>query len=239
MIDPAARLLLSPVLIPQALWVISRALQLPEAAGPRTGVVGSGPPLRLRVIGDSSAAGVGVAHQDAALIGQAGKVLGDHFRVDWKLDARTGATTRSTLARLAQAHPDPADVVILVLGVNDTTRLTPVRTWRARQDALLDRIRNLYGPALIYVTGLPPIEHFPLLPQPLRGTLARHAKALETARADDLAGAPDTIPVPFDQLPEPHLIAEDGFHPSAALYTLWGKEMASRILSDWPIPGNR
>lgn len=80
--DTAARLLLSPLLAAQALWVISRALQLPEAAGPRSGVTGTGPILRLRIIGDSSAAGVGVAHQDQALAGQLASELSPHFNVN-------------------------------------------------------------------------------------------------------------------------------------------------------------
>lgn len=150
------------------------------------------------------------------------------------MTAKTGATTRSTLTRLRTAQTAPTDMVILVLGVNDTTRLIPVRTWRARQRALMARIRTLYAPRLIYITGVPPLGHFPLLPQPLRWTLGRHASALETARTADLQNQQGAIPVPFDLDPHPDLIAKDGFHPSAMLYTLWAKEMASRIISDWP-----
>lgn len=231
--DTAARVLLSPLLATQALWVISRALQLPEAAGPRAGKTGTGPPLRLRIIGDSSAAGVGVARQDDALTGQLIKELAPRFTVDWTLHAKTGATTRSTLTNLSYKTSDPADIVILVLGVNDTTRLIPVRTWRTRQHALMARIRALHTPRLIYVTGVPPLGHFPLLPQPLRWTLGRHATALDTARTADLTTQSDAIPVPFDLDPQPDLIATDGFHPSGMLFTLWAKEMASRITSDW------
>jgi len=232
--ETLARLLLSPLLAAQALWVISRALKLPEAAGPRSGRIGTGPTLRLRIIGDSSAAGVGVAHQDQALIGQLTAQLSTEYLVDWTLSAKTGATSKSTLTRLRSAPTAPADIVILVLGVNDTTRLTPVQTWRRRQRALMARIRSLHAPRLIYVTGVPPLGHFPLLPHPLRWTLGRHATALDAARTADLHSQPDAIPVPFDLAPHPDLIAEDGFHPSAALYTLWAKEMASRITSDWP-----
>lgn len=232
--DTAARVLLSPLLAAQALWVISRALQLPEAAGPRAGKTGAGPTVRLRIIGDSSAAGVGVAHQDCALIGQLITHLSSRFTLDWTLHAKTGATTRSTLTSLQHRTPDPADIVILVLGVNDTTRLIPIHRWRTRQRDLMNRIRTLHTPRLIYFTGVPPLGHFPLLPQPLRWTLGRHAQALDAARTADLIAQPDAIPVPFDVEPLPDLIAQDGFHPSATLYTLWAKEMASRIISDWP-----
>lgn len=44
--------------------------RLPEAAGARVGVSGAGQPLRVLILGDSAAAGVGVSHQDQALLGQ-------------------------------------------------------------------------------------------------------------------------------------------------------------------------
>ena len=62
-----AKLLLSPVLVAQAVVTRGRMPRLPEAAGPRQGEVGSGPLLRLLIVGDSSAAGVGVAQQRDAL----------------------------------------------------------------------------------------------------------------------------------------------------------------------------
>jgi len=30
------------------------------------------------------------------------------------------------------------------------------------------------------------------------------------------------------------MMAEDGFHPGPDIYAIWAKEMASRILYDWP-----
>jgi lysophospholipase L1-like esterase len=40
------------------------------------------------------------------------------------------------------------------------------------------------------------------------------------------------MPAAYD--PEPALMAQDGFHPSEKFYALWAKELASRIISDWP-----
>ena len=51
-----AKLLLTPVLVMQALVTRSRMPRLPEAAGPREGETGSGPLLRLLIVGDSAAA---------------------------------------------------------------------------------------------------------------------------------------------------------------------------------------
>ena len=234
MLDTALRALLSPVLIAQAMRVRRTAQSLPEAAGPREGVTGSGPPLRLAIIGDSSAAGVGVADQSQALTGNVTTLLAAQFTIHWHLDALIGATTRSTLARLSDARPQPLDVVITALGVNDVTRLIPAARWVRQQAALFDRIQTLYHPRQIYVTGMAPLGHFPLLPDPLRWTLGRHADRLERHRKPMIAARPDCTLVPFDLPLDPALMATDGFHPGPTIYAHWAKEMASRIISDWP-----
>ena len=234
MLDTIFRAILSPLLIAQALKVRHTAQSLPEADGPRSGIIGSGPPLRLAIIGDSSAAGVGVTHQTEALSGQLTQMLAQEFEVTWHLDALTGATTRSTLAHLQGATPRRVDVVIIALGVNDVTRLIPARKWVKQQQRLIDRLHILYQPKQIYFSGMAPIGNFPLLPEPLRWTLGRHANKLEEHRIAHMAKRTDSTHVPFNMPLDPTLMASDGFHPSAALYTLWAKEMASRIISDWP-----
>lgn len=236
LLDWAARALLSPLLFAQALKVRRTAQSLPEAAGPRAGVVGHGPTLHLRLIGDSSGAGVGVARQSDALIGQVVSELAPHFTVHWHLDALTGATTASTLTRLESAAPQQTDILITALGVNDVTRLIPPRIWRRQQSNLLARLRALYGPRKIYMSAIPPVGRFPLLPHPLRWTLGRQARAIETAQRTWLAAQNGVALIPFDQPLDPNMMASDGFHPSATIYSLWAKEIASRILSDWPKP---
>ena len=61
---------LAPVIIAQGLYVRRVTPRLPEPEGERSGVNGAGPPLSLLILGDSAAAGVGVATQDQALSGQ-------------------------------------------------------------------------------------------------------------------------------------------------------------------------
>lgn len=178
---------------------------------------------------------MGVADQRNALAGQLAKILAQDDTVHWLLDAFTGATTRSTLARLAtHAETQPTDVIVTALGVNDVTRQVPAWQWVRQQRALRARLTALYAPRLIYVTGMAPIEHFPLLPNPLRWALARHARKIEAALALDLKGQQRVIHVPFHIAPAADLMTQDGFHPSAKLYRLWAKKMASRITSDWP-----
>ncbi|MEO0677142.1 MAG: GDSL-type esterase/lipase family protein, partial [Pseudomonadota bacterium] len=113
-------LALSPVLVPQALWTMARASRLPEAAGPRAGRTGAGPPLRLLILGDSSAAGVGAGHQSEALSGHLTGALARDHAVTWRLEAASGATVKTTRRRIAAMEAEDCDAVLIALGVNDT-----------------------------------------------------------------------------------------------------------------------
>jgi lysophospholipase L1-like esterase len=229
--DLAARLALSPLLAVQALRVVRGAQRLPEAAGPRAGRRGRGAPLRLLILGDSSAAGVGVADQAEALSGRLVALLAREHEVRWRLDAKTGATTASTLKRLARIDPWPCDVAVIALGVNDATRLVPVRRWCAQQSALLDMLQARHTPRRTFVSGVPPLGDFPLLPQPLRWTLGRQARSLDAALAGLAASREGVVHVPFSLALDPGLMAADGFHPGAPLYRRWAEELAPRIIA--------
>ena len=106
----AAKLMLSPVLVAQAITTRARLPRLPEPEGRRQGVVGQGQALHLLVAGDSSAAGVGVQHQRDALAQRLAKNLAAAVpaQVIWRLRARSGLTTAQTLA-LLRDEPDELD----------------------------------------------------------------------------------------------------------------------------------
>jgi hypothetical protein len=57
---------LGPLLLLQGRHVRRVTPRLAEAVGPRDGTAGNGPPLRLLIVGDSAAAGVGVPVQGRA-----------------------------------------------------------------------------------------------------------------------------------------------------------------------------
>lgn len=116
-----AAIALSPLLILQALYVRILTPRLLEPQGERSGTQGSGPVLRLLILGDSAAAGVGVATQNQALSGQLVSELEDDFLVVWKLVAKTGHKAEDVLAQLEMLTPEPYDVVVTSIGVNDVT----------------------------------------------------------------------------------------------------------------------
>lgn len=228
-LDSATKIALAPLLLAQALQVRRKALILPEPPGPRSGEIGQGPPLRLLILGDSSAAGVGATHQSRALSGQLAQALAPRFLLHWQLEARTGATSASALKHLENMTDQPFDTAIVVLGVNDVTRMVPLSRWLRQRHAIHTRLREKFGVSHIIASGVPPMHHFPLLPQPLRWTLGRTAARFDAALAKFCATGSGSNHLPLNLPYEPHFVADDGFHPSEAAYAQWAGLLAVQL----------
>jgi lysophospholipase L1-like esterase len=217
----AAAIGLAPVFIAQGLYVRCVTPRLPEPSGERSGVQGSGPSLGLLILGDSAAAGVGVATQAEALSGRLAAGLGESFRVCWKLTARTGMRAMDAVAELEAARPERFDVAVTSIGVNDVTHGTGEASWIDRQGRMVELLQSKFQTRHIILSSVPPMHLFPALPQPLRWYLGERAKrfnrALEAfarSRGACEFAAPD-FPM------EPATMAADGFHPGARAYSLW------------------
>jgi len=229
-----AEIALAPLLLAQGLWVASRALRLPAPDGPRSGAVGTGPALRLLILGDSSAAGVGAPHQDQALSGHLTQALSAHFTVEWQVVARSGWRTAQALTVIRALPPRRYDAAVLALGVNDVTKGVPMRRWLDQQAELAAHLLRSRGVRRIYASGVPPMGGFPLLPHPLRRHVGQRAEAFDHALAQACARDAARRHLPFDPaLLSPEMMAEDGFHPSPRLYRLWAARLAEAITEDF------
>lgn len=229
MLYPVSTLLLLPFLLFQGRRVRRDTPRLPEPEGDRRGELGAGTPLRVLILGDSAAAGVGVRHQDEALSGRLVQALSSHHRVSWTLLAQTGRTSADVLAALS-AHPaEPFDVALVSVGVNDVTGRTGSRDWQANLDSMATDLRQRFGVRYILFTAVPPMGRFPALPQPLRWYLGLRAGQLNTLLEALCASDENceflTVPFPL----QTELMASDGFHPGHDAYALWGRHGAERI----------
>ena len=244
----ALKLALSPVLIGQAVSVRRRAPVLPEAAGERRGFmkppalddVGTRP-LRLLVVGDSSAAGVGVATQDQALAVPLARALAAAIGrpVAWQLVARSGVTTQGALALLHEHAPagvGPADVAVAVLGVNDVVAQVPVPRALAQRAELADWLAAHAGVRHVVFAPLPPMHRFPLLPQPLRWVLGRDAQRHDQALARWVAGRRDCSHLAINYTLGPESMADDGFHPGEPVYRACAEALARHVAHHIPAP---
>ena len=226
-----------PRVVFQALWLKATAPRLPEPDGPREGRVGQGPLLRLLIVGDSSAAGVGVAEQGQALSGQVAACLSASLTVEWRLIARSGATAADTVARLNAAEPGEFDAAIIALGVNDAKNGVPLRRFLANMDGVAAILRSRFGVGTIYVSGLPPVREFPLLPHPLRDVLGTRTEWFDRELSRHVTHWPDTRFLPLDFGLDVAHMSEDGFHPGPPIYASWARHMSALISVDFPGTG--
>ena len=196
------------------------------------GTKGTGKNLRILILGDSAAAGVGVAHQNQALLGQLIGNLTDDYCVFWELDAETGATTYQTFTSLEnKIGINQFDVVITSLGVNDVTSNISLPKWLKLQNLLHEMCFKKFNSQLVIVTELPPMGKFPALPQPLRWYLGRRATQLNQALEKLVSYNSKLVYLSIGSMKNKNTMASDGFHPGEKVYQQWAKTAAAIIKS--------
>ncbi len=222
-------ILLAPLLVLQGRYVRRVTPLLPEAAGGRDGTLGEGKRLRVLVVGDSAAAGVGVETQSQALSGCLTRELARQYRVDWLLVAQSGNKTEDLIQTLKLLDPCEFDAVLISLGVNDVLSPLRVSRWIEQQSILIKLLKTQFAVKHILLTRVPPMNQFPALPQPLRWCLGQRAKAFNTRLAMLSLGDDDCELVNIEQTLEREDMAADGFHPGGKIYQVWGESAANLI----------
>jgi lysophospholipase L1-like esterase len=229
--------MLEPMIRAQAEKLRTAALELPEPAGERNGVVAvrqaSLKPFSILVTGDSSAAGVGAPTQELALAPRLAELLAERLQrpVAWHVLAKTGLTSSGVLDLLSKQELPETDLAFVVLGVNDISNDVPLKTALLQRNRIVRLLRERAGANWCLFPGLPEVERFPLLPQPLAwygGAVARRNNFLQAKWASHPRRRGHVAHVPLDGVMHPSLMAADGFHPAPALY-----EKVARHLSDF------
>jgi hypothetical protein len=228
----AVKLALAPLLVAQAIATRRRAPVLPEADGAREGVVGEGAaPLRLLVAGDSSAAGVGVARQDDAVVGHLVRALHRALErpVAWALRARTGSRRAASMRCCAiRRRFAPTSRSSSAASTTSSTRCRPQRAVRDRA-ALADWLLGELGVRHVVFAPLPPIHRFPLLPEPLRRVMGGDARRHDAALARWAATRSDVSHAPVALDLDAAGMASDGFHPGEPVYRACGEALALHV----------
>jgi lysophospholipase L1-like esterase len=136
---------------------------------------------------------------------------------------------RDLIGHLQAAAPEPFDVAVVSIGVNDVTGRTRLTSWIERQAMLIELIKSKFGVAHILLSSLPPMHVFPALPQPLRWYLGVRARQFSDLLRTIADGDPCCeflqIEFPFEQ----SYMASDGFHPAAPAYSAWA-DVAARAI---------
>ncbi|HLN98050.1 MAG TPA: SGNH/GDSL hydrolase family protein, partial [Pyrinomonadaceae bacterium] len=213
-----------------------------DAPGPVEGnVLGEDPPFKLIVLGESTVAGIGARSHETALTGQLAHFLQRETkqRVEWLAAGRSGVNAvgcrMELVPRLAGRQ---ADLVTIVLGVNDAIEFHTGRRWQSDIERLIEAVRLEVGDVPVLLAGVPPLDCFPALPQPLSFILGARSAALERTSVELARRLRGVVYVPFTIEKEgcEAVFCADGFHPSELGYRLWAKQLAAafsrRIYSD-------
>lgn len=221
---------LAPVLLWQGKRLRSSMPHLPEPNGEREGELGQGPLLRVLIVGDSAAAGVGCEQQNDALSGQVIGVLKKNYRLSWRLIAKSGINCAQCFKHLSTLTPQHYDVAIVSIGVNDATGQTTATQWQQQLSRLTTILTNDYGVKQVIYSKIPPFAQFRVLKQPLRWYLGDKAGHFNALLSKHVNKNPNTTLVELGDRLTANDLASDGFHPSATIYRQWAQLIATDII---------
>jgi lysophospholipase L1-like esterase len=223
---------LSPVLFSQARHARRTIPRLPDAAQPWTGSLPGADLIRLLVLGDSTAAGVGADSQHEALPGSLAQEFGDRFDrgTEWAALGANGATARDILQRfIDDATTARWDVVFLTIGANDALSLRSRRAFARDVREIVRRLRESSPDALLLVSLMPRFDRFSSLRSPLRWNLALHAASLDDAARAAVRGLDRVFALPKPPPYTPTFWASDRFHPGPSGYREWAEFVVDSV----------
>ena len=183
-----------------------------------------GPPISLVMLGDSSAAGLGVqlAHQTPGAMLAAGLAEAAAQPVRMTCVAKVGARSSDLADQLEQALAAQPDVAVIMVGVNDVThRVRPAMSVR-HLDQTVRALRE--AGAEVVVGTCPDLGTIEPVAQPLRLVARRWSRQLAAAQTIAVVEAGgrsvslgDLLGPEFAASPR-EMFGPDRFHPSAAGY---------------------
>ena len=217
--------LLMPLVMLQKRQAGANMKLLPEASGPTFGVVGdqAQAPFRIAVVGESTAAGCGVATHDEGFAAALAQELAFSLNrpVAWNVFAQHGATARRIRYKLLPQMEESVDRAVLLAGANDVLAGRKPEQWGDDLAAIVDDLAGRAGE--VTVVGIPAFKTFPSLPATLRRYLAEQATELDGVSQQICAPRPSVTWVTSTAMPDDlaDFFAADGFHPSADGYRYW------------------
>ncbi|HVQ89790.1 MAG TPA: SGNH/GDSL hydrolase family protein [Mycobacteriales bacterium] len=222
-------------------WIGSPTGQPPAADGVWGN--GSGDPIRLAVLGDSSAAGLGVtdAMETPAVLLAVGLSEVAERPVRLVNVAVVGARSADLAGQADAVLPGQPQIVMIMIGANDVTgRVPPAQSVRSLAEAV-SRLRTTG--AEVVVGTCPDLGTIEPIAQPLRLLARRWSRQMAAAQTVAVVEAGgrtvslgDILGPEFAARPA-EMFSPDRFHPSAAGYAAAAAVMlpsVSAALGLWP-----
>lgn len=228
--------LLFPVYIWQGLQTRRRVLRMVPPAGRTSGVLGAPalgePVVKLLVIGDSSAAGVGVDEIDDSLgpkLAERIAALTGHS-VFWRAAGANSAVSAEVrdhvvpnLARDAFTH------IVLMIGTNDAKNFHGGRRFKKSFGSLLYALKAKWPDARIVWSPPVDLKRVPALPRGLAHVLELRARIIRKIGARLCAERGAIVATTLPRV-EPAGFSRDGFHASVEGYAYYANHLVSYVI---------
>ncbi len=238
-----AKALLSWLALPVYAWqgigVRLRTERLLPAEGPVIHhVPGKGEPIRLLVLGDSSAASVGIGNSErglAALL--AGMIANRTSRpVDWRAAGFNSATSGQIRDHVVPnlAH-DGWELIVLSIGTNDAKNFHTVRRFKREFGGLIYALRAKWPEAHIVWSPAVEMTKVPAMP-PLLGRILEIRASLINRMGTRLCQERGAVAATRLPIIDPSGFSSDGFHASEAGYGAWAEHILPFVLAGVATP---
>jgi lysophospholipase L1-like esterase len=218
----------APFLYLQSRFVRRKVGRLPDAGGASEGKFENGAEsVKLLVLGESTAAGVGARTHETALAGQFARLLGEKIgkSVEWQVVGKSGITVKETIHELVPKIPDEKfDYIMLALCGNEVLKLRSPRTFRRDMKKLLAILQEKNADATFFLTNAPAVRLSPVLPFSIKFILG-HLSALHDANAREFTAEMRRVFYFHQPTSVPEDFWADGIHPSEKGYAAWSKRM--------------
>ncbi|MDQ3537345.1 MAG: SGNH/GDSL hydrolase family protein [Actinomycetota bacterium] len=228
-------------------WMAANAEYLPDEPGyvlesrvaPTSGA-SDGPAVRLVVLGDSTAAGVGSPTLAESLPVQVAQRLADDLGrpVDVTGFGVSGARTVDVRDEQIPLLVDRrVDAVLIAIGSNDVTHATSPSAMAEQTRSMLRAARRNAGQAALVLGGIPLFGSADALAQPLRLLVDTYARVLRRVQRDAAAAeGARFVNIAVEASPRfagvPEAMSSDGFHPAPVGYGFWADALAPALAAE-------
>jgi lysophospholipase L1-like esterase len=224
-----------PAYVWQGVGVRLRTSRMLPAEGPVIHhVPGAGDAVRLLVLGDSSAASVGIGRTDRGLASRLAQMIAERTGrpVDWRAagfnSATSGQIRDHVLPNLAH---DGWTHIVLSIGTNDAKNFHTVGRFKREFGGLLYALRAKWPQAHIVWSPVVEMTRVPALPS-LLGKVLEIRASLINRMGERLSLERGAVPAARLPVEDPAVgFSEDGFHASEAGYEAWARHMMPILMS--------
>ena len=223
-----------PVYVWQGLGVRRRTSRMLPAQGPvMHDIAGHEPTVSLLVLGDSSAASVGIEKSEYGLAAQLAGLIAECTgrAVRWRAAGFNSATSGQIRDFvLPNLSADPWTHVVVAIGTNDTKNFHSVPRFKKEFGGLLYALRAKWPEARVVWSPVLEFTRAPAMP-PLLGKILE-IRATEMNRMGvRLCNERGAVPAPRLPITNPEAgFASDGFHASEAGYRAWAEHLLDCVL---------